>query len=70
MKKGASFYIIGVDGGASKTRGALFSDSGETLATIIDKGSNLSFNIESASDRILNIIINQSFQQQFSISNL
>ena len=58
MKKSDSFYIIGIDGGASKTRGVLFSDSGETLATTIDKGSNLSLNIESASDCILSTINN------------
>ena len=55
---GDSFYIIGADGGASKTRGVLFSNSGETLATTIDKGSNLSINSELASECILDIINN------------
>ena len=40
------FYIIGVDGGASKTRGILFTDEGDTIASIIDKGTNLSVNGE------------------------
>ena len=36
MNKEDRFYIIGVDGGASKTRGILFTDQGETIASIID----------------------------------
>ena len=52
------FYIIGVDGGASKTRGILFTDEGDTIASIIDKGTNLSVNGEVASTRIHDIINN------------
>ena len=52
MTQKESFYIIGVDGGASKTRGVLFSASGKTLASTIEKGSNLSLDGETASDRI------------------
>jgi len=33
MNKEDRFYIIGVDGGASKTRGILFTDQGETITT-------------------------------------
>ena len=51
------FYIVGVDGGASKTRGVLFTHSGETLATtIVETGSNITLNSESASNCILNTI--------------
>jgi len=58
MNKEDRFYIIGVDGGASKTRGVLFTDEGETIASIIDKGSNLSVDAEIAATRICNIINN------------
>ena len=58
MNKEDMFYIIGVDGGASKTRGILFTDQGETIASIIDKGSNLSVDAEIAASRISNIINN------------
>jgi N-acetylglucosamine kinase-like BadF-type ATPase len=58
MNKEDRFYIIGVDGGASKTRGILFTDQGETIASIIDKGSNLSVDAEIAASRICNIINN------------
>ena len=58
MNKEDGFYIIGVDGGASKTRGILFTDQGETIASIIDKGSNLSVDAEIAASRISNIINN------------
>ena len=58
MTKEDIFYIIGVDGGASKTRGILFTDQGETVASIIDKGSNLSVDAEIAASRICNIINN------------
>ena len=70
MNKNDLFYIIGVDGGASKTRGVLFSDSGETLAATIDKGSNLSLNSESASDRILNIISNLCKEAKIPIDHV
>ena len=52
------FYIIGVDGGASKTRGILFTSEGETIASIIEKGSNISVNGEVAATRINDVINN------------
>ncbi|MBC8257215.1 MAG: hypothetical protein H8E85_07910 [Candidatus Marinimicrobia bacterium] len=58
MKIEDRFYIIGVDGGASKTRGILFTDEGETIASIIDKGSNVSVNGEVAATRIYDMIKN------------
>ena len=36
MNNEDKYYIIGVDGGASNTRGILFTDAGETIASIID----------------------------------
>ena len=52
------FYIIGVDGGASKTQGVLFTKSGKTLASAIAKGSNLSLDAGAAADCIFLIINN------------
>ena len=45
--------IIGIDGGASKTTGVLFSSSGKTLAYQTCQGTNLSIDEESASNRVL-----------------
>ena len=58
MKIEDRFYIIGVDGGASKTRGILFTSEGETIASIIEKGSNISVNGEVAATRINDVINN------------
>ena len=52
------FYIIGVDGGASKTLGVLFTETGKTLASVIEKGSNLALDAGAASERIQQIINN------------
>ena len=61
------FYIIGVDGGASKTRGILMNEKGETLATAFDKGSNLAVYGERAAERIINIISNLCQSSKISI---
>jgi len=37
MKQEDTYYIIGIDGGASKTRGILFTQAGETIATAFEK---------------------------------
>jgi len=52
------FYIIGVDGGASKTQGILFTQTGETLASVREKGSNLVLYAEAGADRIKQVINN------------
>ena len=56
MTKDDRFYIIGVDGGASKTQGVLFTEAGTTLASAIEKGSNLALDPGAAADCILQII--------------
>ena len=56
MKTNDEYYIIGIDGGASKTRGILMNEKGATLATAFDKGSNLSVYGETAAERIVHII--------------
>ena len=30
------YYVIGIDGGASKTRGILFTQSGDTITTAFE----------------------------------
>tara|TARA_Y100000590_G_scaffold470024_1_gene661447 strand:- start:802 stop:1791 length:990 start_codon:yes stop_codon:yes gene_type:complete len=55
MKKD-EYYIIGVDGGASKSRGILMNSSGDTLATAFNKGSNLTVYGKLAAERIIHII--------------
>ena len=56
MKTNDEYYIIGIDGGASKTRGILMNEKGATLATAFDKGSNLSVYGETAAERIVHIV--------------
>ena len=51
-----TYYIIGIDGGASKTRGILFTQSGETIATAFEKGSNLAIFGEYAANRLHKVI--------------
>ena len=53
-----TYYIIGIDGGASKTRGILFTQSGETIATAFEKGSNLAIFGETAANRLQAVINN------------
>ena len=50
--------FIGVDGGASITRGVIFDINGNALAFIESKGSNLAIYQEKAADRICTIIEN------------
>ncbi len=61
-----NYYIIGVDGGASNTRGVLFTQDGKTLATALNKGSNIALDGEVASELIGNMI--ESLCESASIS--
>ena len=65
-----SFYIIGVDGGASKTQGILFTEKGKTLASSREKGSNLALDAEAAADRIQKIISNLCSKATIPIENV
>ena len=56
MIRHEGYYIIGIDGGASKTRGILINEKGETLATAFDKGTNLTVYGKTAAERIIHII--------------
>ena len=56
MSLDETFYIIGIDGGATNSRGALFTENGTTLATILDKGTNIALDGEMASKRIISMI--------------
>ena len=64
------FYIIGVDGGASKTQGILFTETGKTLASVRDKGSNLVLYAETAADRIKQIINNLCSKARVQIEHV
>ena len=48
--------IIGIDGGASKTLGVIFNDSGKTIAYESCLGTNLSVDEEKSSSRIIKLI--------------
>ena len=50
------YYIIGIDGGASKSRGILMNKNGVTLATSFGQGTNLTVYGETAAERIIHII--------------
>ena len=56
MTQEDTYYIIGIDGGASKTRGILFTQSGETITTAFEKGSNLAIFGETAANRLHKVI--------------
>jgi len=62
--------FIGIDGGASKTRGVIFDIEGNTLLMLRSKGSNLAVYKEKGADRICNLIedlINQTNTERESI---
>jgi len=64
------YYVIGIDGGASKTRGILMNNNGETIATAFGKGSNLTIYGETAAERIVNIISNLCKKAKISIDSV
>ena len=49
-------YIIGIDGGASKTTGILFDTKGNTIKCKSALGTNLSVNEEISAQRVINLI--------------
>ena len=63
-------YIIGIDGGASKTQGVLFTETGQTLASAREKGSNLSLDAGAAADCIFLIINNLCNEATISIEHV
>ncbi len=68
---GETFYLIGIDGGASKTRGVLFNNHGDTLASsLILKGSNLTLNAELSSDLILKLIKDLSLDSNIPLEKI
>jgi len=50
------YYFIGIDGGASKTHGVLFDNSGKTIAGVNEQGTNLIEYSKEFPGRILNVI--------------
>lgn len=51
-----NYHIIGIDGGATNSRGVLFTKAGLTLSTVLDKGTNIALDGEAASKRISSMI--------------
>jgi N-acetylglucosamine kinase-like BadF-type ATPase len=70
MKKDEIYYLIGMDGGASKTRAVLFTDKGDTIAKIIDKGTNLSLNPEIATNIIADLVNGLAQKADIAIDNI
>jgi N-acetylglucosamine kinase-like BadF-type ATPase len=64
------YNIIGIDGGATSTRGVLFTDNGETLSTIMQKGTNLALYMEDAAKRIAEIICKLCEKAKINISDV
>jgi len=62
---------IGIDGGASSTRGVLINGNGETLdKIIIQKGTNLKAYEDLAPKRIVNLILDLCTNQNVSINDI
>ena len=49
-------YVIGIDGGASKTQGVIFDSLGKTIAYQTTLGANLTIDEIGASNRVVNLI--------------
>jgi len=65
------FYTIGIDGGASNTRGCIVSQDGKTLVKmIVDEGSSLMLNPEESANCILNLIQSLCNEIKLSIENI
>ena len=62
-------YIIGIDGGASKTRGVVFNDSGETIAHKITCGSNISVDEKSSAKTVVDLIVDLSKESNIDIND-
>ena len=52
-----NYFIIGIDGGASKTEGVIFTQTGQLLASIQGNGTSLTANEEPAPERIRHMIL-------------
>ena len=62
---------IGIDGGASSTRGVLIDENGKTLDKIvIKKGTNLKFYEDLAPKRIVDLILNLCSNQNLAIDDI
>ena len=64
------FYIIGIDGGASKTQGILFIETGQTLSSTREGGSNLTLDAKTSVDRIQQIINNLCIEAKIPIDHV
>ena len=62
--------FIGIDGGATKTKGVLFDIKGNTLATSISKGSNLTIYHNKAVKRICDLIEDLIHQSNINFESI
>ena len=64
-------YYIGIDGGASKTRGVLIDNLGKTLSKIeINKGSNLKENENEAPKILIDLVIDLCTNNSISLTEV
>ena len=64
------YFIIGIDGGASNTRGILINSEGKTLSRGFEKGTNLNIFGELAAERIFRLIMNLCKSAKISFESL
>jgi N-acetylglucosamine kinase-like BadF-type ATPase len=64
------YYIVGIDGGATKTRGVLLNDSGETLAYAEGGPTNLTVNTETAPNVIQSLIHQLCEKAKIPVDNI
>ena len=65
-----TYYLLGIDGGATNSRGVLFNNNGSTLATVIDRGTNIALDGEVASKRIALMIEKLCGDAQINIDDI
>ena len=56
MMPNEDYYLVGIDGGGSKSRGVLFNQNGETLSKTVNLPTHLIYNDNFINERIYNII--------------
>ena len=66
----STHYIIGIDGGGTKTHGVLFNSEGKTICESNTKGSNLDTYENKGSLRILDLLKNLCDKSKIEFANL
>ena len=63
-------YILGIDGGGSKTRGYIFNNKGETLIECNTTGTNLYVYKDQAVKILINLIKDMSIKSSINLSEI